>query len=184
MTETRKERRDVVRHRNTILDAAERVFAEHGAFVPLEQVAKAADVGRATLYRHFPDRRALFLGIFERTVEPILKEGFALPPEDILLGVVHKLARAARKSPQMEDAWRIYVSKDPELQARRHSFLRQLETPLADAKAAGKVRSDLTLEDLVAVLRMAVAAQSPQLHDDSYHERLMKLLLEGIGGHH
>lgn len=180
MVESRKERRDVVRHRNAILDAAEHVFAEHGAHAPLEKVAEAADVSRATLYRHFPDRRALFLGIFEREIQPILEAGFALPPEEVLLGIVRGIAHASRQHPPIADAWRVYARTDPELQARRLALLSRLEVPLADAKAAGKVRADLSIEDLVAILRMAAAAQTPEIHDEGYHERLLELLLNGI----
>jgi TetR/AcrR family transcriptional repressor of mexCD-oprJ operon len=43
-----------------ILDAAARVFAERGSSAHMADVAAAAGVGRATLYRHFPDREALF----------------------------------------------------------------------------------------------------------------------------
>ncbi|HET6298742.1 MAG TPA: TetR/AcrR family transcriptional regulator [Kribbella sp.] len=42
-----------------ILDAAARVFSEHGSSANMADIAAAAGVGRATLYRHFPDREAL-----------------------------------------------------------------------------------------------------------------------------
>lgn len=52
-------RADAERNRQRILVAAEEVFLERGAGVPLDEVAKRAKVGIGTLYRRFPTREAL-----------------------------------------------------------------------------------------------------------------------------
>src|SRR5207249_4161704 len=47
-----KERADAARNRARILDAAERLFREHGvAAVSMDQIAQAAKVGKGTLFR-------------------------------------------------------------------------------------------------------------------------------------
>ncbi len=57
-------RRD--RRREEILDAAARVFAERGfAETEVQQVADALGVGKATVYRHFPSKEALFLAALD-----------------------------------------------------------------------------------------------------------------------
>lgn len=48
------QRRDARRNRARIIAAAAEVFREEGASAPLDLVALRADVGRGTLYRHFP----------------------------------------------------------------------------------------------------------------------------------
>lgn len=48
-----------------ILDAAAHVLAERGDAVSMAEIATAAGVGRATLYRHFPTRDELLLGLAE-----------------------------------------------------------------------------------------------------------------------
>ena len=53
-----QKRKDAVRNRSAILDAARGLFAE-SAEVSMCEVARRAGVGQATLYRNFPDRRAL-----------------------------------------------------------------------------------------------------------------------------
>src|SRR5580704_12930967 len=51
-------RKDAKRNREAILDAARELFAD-SADVAMCEVARRAGVGQATLYRNFPDRRAL-----------------------------------------------------------------------------------------------------------------------------
>lgn len=59
-------RADARENREAIVTAACTLFAEHGPDVSLRSVAAAADVGIATLYRHFPTRDDLIIGISER----------------------------------------------------------------------------------------------------------------------
>jgi AcrR family transcriptional regulator len=62
----RTERADAARNRARILDAARSLFAERGVGeVTLEEVARAAGVGKATLFRRFGDRGALFLALLD-----------------------------------------------------------------------------------------------------------------------
>ncbi|MEV7026748.1 helix-turn-helix domain-containing protein [Kitasatospora sp. NPDC093558] len=60
-------RRDAARNREILIAAARTLFAREGLNVPLDRIAKAAGVGNATLYRHFPTRDALIEEIFADT---------------------------------------------------------------------------------------------------------------------
>ena len=55
----RSARSDQLRNRQALLKAAREVFAEHGLSAPLDDIAKRAGLGNATIYRHFGDRRGL-----------------------------------------------------------------------------------------------------------------------------
>lgn len=60
------ERADAARNRARVLAAAEALFAEHGATnVSMEDVARAAGVGKGTLYRRYPDRPALAVALLD-----------------------------------------------------------------------------------------------------------------------
>jgi len=59
-------RADAEANRERLLDAAGDVFAEYGIDAPLALITERAEVGKGTLYRHFPDRDALVLGLGER----------------------------------------------------------------------------------------------------------------------
>ena len=50
------------------MNAAARLFADRGISVPLEEVARSAGVGVATLYRRFPTRADLAAATFERNM--------------------------------------------------------------------------------------------------------------------
>src|SRR4051794_12277532 len=69
----RRLRADARRNRQQLLAAARDVFVEHGPDAPLDEVARRAGVGIATLYRRFPDRatlqRAVALDVLARAAE-------------------------------------------------------------------------------------------------------------------
>ncbi|MFJ4792900.1 TetR/AcrR family transcriptional regulator [Kitasatospora purpeofusca] len=69
-----KERADAARNRIAVLDAAARLFAEHGVeAVSMDQVAAAAGVGKGTLFRRFGDKSGLAAALLD-TRECVLQE--------------------------------------------------------------------------------------------------------------
>lgn len=64
-------RADAIAKRSDIVRAASQLFATHGQDVSMRQIAQAAGVGIGTLYRHFPERRDLVLGIFDDIAQQI-----------------------------------------------------------------------------------------------------------------
>jgi AcrR family transcriptional regulator len=63
---SRSERADAARNRQRVLRAAETLFALHGAAnVSMEDVARAAGVGKGTLYRRYSDRAALAVALLD-----------------------------------------------------------------------------------------------------------------------
>ena len=61
-------RQDAQRNRERILDAARETFKEQGLDAPLEEIARRAGVGIATLYRRFPTRDTLIEEVFVETI--------------------------------------------------------------------------------------------------------------------
>jgi AcrR family transcriptional regulator len=95
----RPERADAARNRARILDAARSLFAERGVReVSLDEVARAAGVGKATLFRRFGDRGALFLALLdehERELQERLLSGPPpLGPHDDPVARLHAFADA------------------------------------------------------------------------------------------
>src|SRR5215217_1384360 len=61
-------RADAARNREAIVEAARAVFAEHGLDAPLDEIAKRAGTGNATLYRRFPTRGDLVAAVFAKAM--------------------------------------------------------------------------------------------------------------------
>ena len=68
----RKTRSDAERNRAHLIEVAKAVFANEGAGATLDQVAREADVGIGTLYRHFPTRDALVEAVYRQEVEELI----------------------------------------------------------------------------------------------------------------
>src|SRR3954463_5278452 len=62
-------RADAQRNYDALLAAGKSVFTRFGVDAPFEDVARAAGVGRGTLYRHFPTRADLFAAILQERVD-------------------------------------------------------------------------------------------------------------------
>ncbi len=72
---TRRLRMDAQRNRERLLEAAREAFTEHGAEATLDDIARRAEVGPGTLYRHFPTRETLIEAVFRNQVEKLIAAG-------------------------------------------------------------------------------------------------------------
>jgi AcrR family transcriptional regulator len=157
VTEHTQRRKDAQRNRDAILAAARDLFAECTE-VPMYEVARRAGVGQATLYRNFPDRRdlaaALLKGQMERT-ELLAAEHAGDPDAFFVLlrnvveaiSCLHALGELARDD-----------CLGSELDRRRRRLAELMKEPLRDAKAAGTVRCDVTIDDVFLIVRMVRGA--------------------------
>jgi len=75
-------RADGRRNRERIVAAAVELVGRDGAQASLEEIARRAGVGSATLHRHFPSRRALLEAVFSAGVEHLCARAAAQPGED------------------------------------------------------------------------------------------------------
>jgi AcrR family transcriptional regulator len=75
-------RADARRNRDQILAAAKTVFQEQGPDVPMEEIARKAGVGVGTLYRRFPDRDSLILGVARDSFSRVRDEVRAVTAEE------------------------------------------------------------------------------------------------------
>ncbi|MEU6038569.1 helix-turn-helix domain-containing protein [Actinomadura sp. NPDC047616] len=71
-------RADARRNRERILRAAQEAFAEEGRLVPLDEIARRANVGAGTVYRHFPTKEALFWEVVSHRLNGIVTDARAL----------------------------------------------------------------------------------------------------------
>lgn len=74
-------RADAERNRVKVLTAAEELFATRGAGeVTMEDIAKAAGVGRGTLYRRYPDRASIAVALLDQHEKALQEKLMSGPP--------------------------------------------------------------------------------------------------------
>jgi len=87
-TVARRPRVDAQRNRERILEVAREAFTEHGPEATLDDIARRAEIGPGTLYRHFPTRDALIEAVYRSEVEKLIAAGqrytFTLGPLEAL----------------------------------------------------------------------------------------------------
>lgn len=92
-------RADAQRNRARLVSVASEVVAEQGAEASLEEIARRAGVGSATLHRHFPSRLALLDAVFAERVTELCDLGASLlsatDPADALVRWLRDLVRHA-----------------------------------------------------------------------------------------
>jgi AcrR family transcriptional regulator len=80
-TGARRERADAARNRRRVLAAAEELFARHGAHnVTMEDIARAAGVGKGTLYRRYPDRASIAVALLDEHERALQERLLSGPP--------------------------------------------------------------------------------------------------------
>ncbi len=154
---SRKPRADSVRNREHLLTTAKTVFTEAGSDVALEEIARRAEVGIGTLYRHFPTRGALLAAVYQREVEHLSQAADRLlaekpPAEALELWFEELIAYMATKRvvvPALKaepgEGARVVASGGPTI----HETFGRLVT--AGARA-GVMRSGIEVEDLHRLL--------------------------------
>jgi AcrR family transcriptional regulator len=169
-------RADARRNRSAITTAALRLAGERGEAVSMEDIAREAGVGVGTLYRHFPDRRALLEDIAVDTLRELAAatraEVGATPAWEALLRVVDHcvaLPLALIKSLVTGEPERPELSR---LEAEVNALIAEIA---ADAQREGDLRADVPPAEVVRVLNVAVCRCGARADD-----HLTRVLLDGL----
>jgi AcrR family transcriptional regulator len=180
-------RADARRNREQVLAAARDVFVEQGADAPLDDIARQAGVGIATLYRRFPDRQTLWRAVALDVLERAAAEAAAAEASepDALAGLLRYMHRALdlRISAVMPAMLGRLTLSDDELTAAREHALAPVLRMLAAAKAAGLVRADVEFGDigtLLVRLSRPLPGPFPRDLDLALAHRQLDLLLAGL----
>ncbi|MFJ9548445.1 TetR/AcrR family transcriptional regulator [Streptomyces erythrochromogenes] len=179
-------RADAVRNRERILAAAREAFVEFGSAAPFDEVARRAGIGNATLYRHFPDRDTLVHHVVLFTTERVTasaEDSLAEEPDAFaaLCRFTHAAAdeRIGALCPMLADG---FDQDHPELLAARTALAEAVETLLAAGQAAGLVRADIGVGDLmVALSQLSRPLPGTACFDtDRFAHRHLQLFLDGL----
>ena len=145
-------RRDAQRNRDAILVAARQVFCDHGLEAPLEEIARQAGVGIATLYRRFPNRAALVDAVLADTVEAhITVAERALATDDPWDGFAFYLEQSCRLQAAdrgLNDVMGMRFPRATAVEAAKTRLFDLVAQVVDRAQQSGQLRADITMEDL------------------------------------
>jgi AcrR family transcriptional regulator len=150
-------RADAVKNRQRILAAAEEVFAAGGVAAPIDEVAERAGVGIGTLYRHFPNKEALFEAIVVTRLEELADAASAPPgsgdPTDEFFDFLMLFADRVSHKHDLIDALGAagidIKSRCSEMSERLGSGVERM---LQRAQAAGGVRDGVTSREVMGLV--------------------------------
>ncbi|AIR98913.1 TetR/AcrR family transcriptional regulator [Streptomyces glaucescens] len=179
-------RADALRNRERIVTAAREMFVEFGPDVPLDEIARRAGVGNATVYRNFPDRdslvREVVCSVIDRTVHAAEQ---ALAETGDAFAALERIAHAAadeRISALCPMVSSTFDQNHPDLEAARQRFEELVGEVMDRAKTAGQLRPDVGVGDLmVAVAQLSrPPAGTACPSADRFVHRHLQLFLDGL----
>lgn len=176
---------DARRNYDRLLAAAHEVFDEQGADASLEEIARRAGLGSATLHRHFPSRYALMAAVYWNQIEALCAAGRELgdanPPGEALTDWLRQLIAVAAERGLATALMTSQRDATARLFDACHDAIRAAAAPLLTrAKQAGAIRADVEPED---VLQLANAIALLVEHDSDPRlraDRFLDLLVEGL----
>jgi AcrR family transcriptional regulator len=151
----------------------------------MSEIAKKAGIGRATLYKYFPDADALLRAWHGRQVGGHLADLEAIrdrpgEPGARLQAVLERFADAARTGRGGHDAeLASHLHGDERVIAARHQLRRLLAELIEEAAAAGSVRADVPPDELAAYCLSAVSA-ADGMSSAAARRRLVFVTLAGL----
>ena len=164
-TQLRRPRADAERNRARLLDAAKAAFASGPGPVTLDQIARDAEVGIGTLYRHFPTRDVLIEALYRQELARLSSSADELlrtyPPGRALYAWMDSLAEFVLARRELVDALRAaFASGAVSVSQSREELTVAVRMILDAGIAAGTLRDDVLPEDVVAMVIGALNATS------------------------
>jgi len=179
----RKRRSDAQQNRDRILEVAKEAFARSGANASLDDIAKQAEVGAGTLYRHFPTRDALLEAVYRAEVEKLAAAerelSAKLPPVEALRGWMLLFVDYIAAKQIIASALHTLVGGPSKVyEGSRSQIQGAIETLVHRAIKSGDIRRDLDPFDLLrALIGVSNVATGPDWQESA--RRLVEILVKG-----
>ncbi|MFC4504993.1 MULTISPECIES: TetR/AcrR family transcriptional regulator [Streptomyces] len=177
----RPKRRDGARNRERLLAAARQAFAEHGPDVAFEEIARAAEVSRTTLYRNFATREELAATVFEDNVARIERHAAELGERrdgivrlfDFVLAMQRDNRSLAHVLSGADIEWLTGLSARTVAAFRSH---------LERGREAGLVHPDVDVQDMMLAFPMAAGAMADNdvVHREQLNDRVHAMLQRAL----
>jgi AcrR family transcriptional regulator len=172
--------------RDAILDTTAAVVSNHGLLsVTMSQVAEATGIGRATLYKYFPDVEAILLAWHERQIAGHLDELASVrdrpgPAGERLQAVLEAYAVIAHQSHGHHDSeLAAFLHRDDRVARAQQQVRDMVSNLLTQVAATGEVRDDVPADELASYCLHALSAARSLPSKAAVH-RLVTVTLAGL----
>lgn len=177
-------------HRKTVreatMDATAALVAQHGLrAVTMSQVAEATGIGRATLYKYFPDVDAILAAWHQREIAGHLQQlvdarDRATSPIERLEAVLTTYATIAHDSHGHHDReLAALLHRDERVDQAEHDLRAMVRVLIADAATSGELRDDVPPGELATFCLHAITAAG-SLASAAAVRRLVGVTLSGL----
>ena len=178
-------RADAVRNRELVLRTADEVFAAEGMGVPIDEIARRAGVGPGTLYRHFPTKQALFMAVAVNRVHASIEEARRLlRVADPAAALFEYLRGLGGQFQARKDLIEVMAAGGQSLHQVHPEVARELnsaiEALLTRAQAAGAVRKDVRVEDVMNLVVGVYEVVRQFRRDPQATDRLLAVVFDGL----
>jgi AcrR family transcriptional regulator len=174
-------RSDAQQNRERILEVARDALAA-SPDASLNSIAKAAGVGPGTLYRHFPNRQALVLGVYRKEIGQLVDLAPALiakhPPLTALRLWFDRLAHYGRIKHGLADVLHAAMN-DGVLRETYGPMVGAIDLLLRACEASGKIRHGVDAEDVLLLMGFLWRI-APSRAGEARAERLLDLVIDGL----
>lgn len=175
-------RADALRNYEHIVATAREVFTELGPDAPLDVIARRAELGNATLYRHFPTREVLIEVVYRPDVAELASSALHLARQHAAREALERWVRE-HFIPAQEQHGLAAMLKDalvraPEVFAQgKGQFTDAVDRLVSAAQNAGDVRRDVSTRD---ILRMAYGISVASESAPRARERMLTVMFDGL----
>ncbi|HEX2904479.1 MAG TPA: TetR/AcrR family transcriptional regulator [Jatrophihabitans sp.] len=173
-------RADARRNHDRLVTAARKVFAARGSEASMDEIAKAADVGVGTLYRHFPKRIDLVEAVYREDVDGLLtlaRQAEGDPWADLVAWLQAFVRYAESKRTFLTELHEAFEKNPDFVMASREKLASAAGLVLARAQQAGQARADIDHADLMQLVGGMCMARNASFAQNS---RLLELVLDGV----
>ena len=175
-------RADARANRDLILEVARAALAADPQ-IPLSSIARTAGVGQGTLYRHFPSREALVIGVYRKEIDALVGLAPRLLAEHRPLQAFRlwcdRLAQFGRVKHGVADMLHAVIS-DQDFQETYGPMVGAVRQLMDACKGSGEIRPAANPEDFL--LLMQFLWQTPPGPDgEAQAKRLLALVFRGLG---
>lgn len=172
--------------RAAVLDTTAALVAEHGlTSVTMSRIAKESGIGRATLYKYFPDVESILLAWHERQISHHLDQLAEVRDQtegagERLEAVLREFALNSHASRRHHDGdLAVFLHQDRQVTQAQRRLHDMVEDLLAEGARTGAVRDDIAPGELASYCLHALTAAGNLPSKAAVH-RLVTITLTGV----